>query len=54
MNLSKNDQATKGEILTKKNTNKKIIKFFATEENINFHKKMVSEIKDPVWKKYNY
>ena len=54
MNLSKNDQATKGEILTKKNTNKKIIKFFATEENINFHKKMVSEIKDPVWKIYNY
>lgn len=54
MNLSKNNEINKDEILIKKNTNKKAIKFLATEENISLHKEMVSKIKDPVWKKYNY
>ena len=54
MNLSKNSKNNKDEALTKEITDKKIMNFFATEENINLHKKMVSKIKDPVWKKYNY
>ena len=54
MNLSKNSQINKDEILTQKNSNKKITKFFSSEGDISLHKKMVSEIKDPVWKKYDY
>jgi DNA polymerase-3 subunit epsilon len=54
MNLIKNHKLNKSDILTKKNTDKKIIKFLPTEGDINLHKKMVSEIKDPIWKKYNY
>lgn len=54
MNLIKNHKLNKSDILTKKNTDKKIIKFLPAEGDINLHKKMVSEIKDPIWKKYNY
>ena len=54
MNLIKNNKTNKGEVLTKENIDKKTIKFLPTEDDINLHKKMVSEIKDPVWKKYNY
>ena len=54
MNLSKNSKINKDETVLKENVDKKIIKFLATEDNISLHKKMVSEIKDPVWKKYTY
>ena len=54
MNLSKTGKINKDEILIKENVDKKMIKFFATEKDIGVHKKMVSEIKNPVWKKYNY
>ena len=54
MNLSKSSKINKDEISTKDDTSKKIIKFFATEESVKLHKKMIAEIKDPVWKKYNY
>ena len=54
MNLSKDSKVNKAEIVASEKTNKKIIKFYATEENISIHKKMVSKIKDPVWKKYTY
>ena len=54
MNLIKDNKIIKDESLTKHNINKKITKFFPTEEDIGLHKKMVDEIKDPVWKKYNY
>ena len=54
MNLSKNSKNNKDGALIKEIADKKIMNFFATEENINLHKKMVSKIKDPIWKKYNY
>ena len=54
MNLAKNSKINKDEKLIKENIDKKIIKFFPTKEDVHLHKKMVSEIKDPVWKKYSY
>ncbi len=54
MNLSKNNN-TETKITSKKETNsKKIITFKALEEDLILHKKTVSEIKEAVWKKYNY
>ena len=54
MNLSKNNQTIIDESTTKEKGVIKILKFNPLEEDIILHKKMVSEIKDPVWKKYNY
>ena len=54
MNLTKTNINDKDEILIKESNDKKITKFLVTEDSINLHKKMISEIKDPVWKKYNY
>ena len=54
MNLKKNSKTSKNQTQTKENFNKNIIKFFPTDEDVSVHKKMVSNIKDPVWKKYNY
>ena len=54
MNLTKNSTINKSEALTEKNNNKKLIKFLATEEDKSLHKKMISGIKDPFWKKFNY
>lgn len=54
MNLSKDSKTNNDEIVSNEKNNKKIIKYSATEEYINLHKKMVSKIKDPVWKKYTY
>ena len=53
MNLSKSNK-TKIEQEKTKEDNKNIIKFNPSEQDIMLHKKMVSEIKQPVWKKYNY
>ncbi len=54
MNLSK-DNKTKTDQTSKRETNnKKIITFKVLEEDLALHKKTVSEIKDAVWKKYNY
>jgi DNA polymerase-3 subunit epsilon len=53
MNLSKSNK-TKIEQEKTKEDNKNIIKFNPSEQDIILHKKMVSEIKQPVWKKYNY
>ena len=54
MNLSKKN-TTKTENQTKKEYNKKNIrKFKPSEEDVNLHRKMVNEIKQAVWKKYNY
>ena len=53
MNLSKRNK-TKIEQEKTKEDNKNIIKFNPSEQDIMLHKKMVSEIKQPVWKKYNY
>ena len=54
MNLTKNTKIKKSENLVKENIDKKIIKFYSTEEEISLHKKMISEIKDPILNKYNY
>jgi DNA polymerase III subunit epsilon len=54
MNLAKNNQE-----INKTNNNKvinqeNITKFIPLKEDIELHRKMVSEIKQPIWKKYNY
>ena len=54
MNLTKERKMSKGENLIKQNIDKKIINFTSTKEDINLHKKMVSEIKNSIWKKYSY
>ena len=54
MNLSKGNRTNNDQKKTKENKIKNIIKIKLSEEDIIVHKKMVSEIKDPVWKKYNY
>ena len=48
---------TKTNTNIRKNTNlriKKIIKLIPLEEDTDLHKKMLKEIKNPVWKKYDY
>ena len=54
MNLSKDSKINSDEILIKETIDKKIVKFLATKESVGIHKNMISKIKDPVWKKYNY
>jgi len=54
MNLSKKNTTNNHQKKTKENNTKKIIKINPLEDDILLHKKMVSDIKDPVWKKYNY
>jgi len=54
MNLSKGNRTNNDQKKTEENNIKNIIKIKLSEEDIIVHKKMVSEIKDPVWKKYNY
>ena len=54
MNLAKNNQE-----INKTNTNKtinqeNITKFTPLKEDVELHRIMVSEIKQPLWKKYNY
>tara|TARA_Y100001970_G_scaffold244784_1_gene311267 strand:+ start:22238 stop:22918 length:681 start_codon:yes stop_codon:yes gene_type:complete len=54
MNLLKKD-SLKTDITTTEEMNKKnIIKFHPLEEDLGAHKKMVNELKDSIWKKYNY
>ena len=54
MNLSKSNKTKTRQTKTTEDNIKSIIKFISTEEDIKLHKKMVSQIKQPVWKKYNY
>ena len=54
MNLSKNHKTDSDNGTIKENNMKKIIKFNPLEEDTILHKKMVTEIKEPIWKKYNY
>jgi len=53
MNLAKNNQEV-NKTHNKTNSQKSIIKFTPLKEDIDLHKTMVSEIKQAVWKKYNY
>ena len=54
MNLAKNNQEMNKLHNNKTSNQKNIIKFKALKEDIDLHKMMVSEIKQAVWKKYNY
>ena len=53
MNLSKSNKTKIRQEKTQED-NKNIIKFEPSAQDIILHKKMISEIKQPVWKKYNY
>ena len=54
MNLAKNNQETNKTNNNETSNQKNIIKFTPLKEDIELHRTMVSEIKQPVWKKYNY
>ena len=54
MNLSKDNKTKTNQTSKKEANNKKIITFQALEEDVALHKKTVGEIKEAVWKKYNY
>ena len=54
MNLSKDNKTKTNQTSKKETNNKKIITFQALEEDVALHKKTVGEIKEAVWKKYNY
>jgi DNA polymerase-3 subunit epsilon len=54
MNLSKNNKEKIKEQNTKANNQKTIIRYIPNEEDITSHKEMISKIKQPIWKKYNY
>ena len=54
MNLSKDNKTKINQTTKKEGNNKTIISFTALEEDVVLHKKTVSEIKEAVWKKYNY
>ena len=54
MNLSKNNTETNKQKNTNKNKPKKVNSFIPLETDIILHKEMVNEIKQPIWKKYNY
>ena len=54
MNLLKNNINNEDKPINKKEIDRKILKYYPTEEDITLHKKMIIEIKDPVWKKYDY
>ena len=54
MDLAKNNQETNKTNNNETSNQKNIIKFTPLKEDIKLHRTMVSEIKQPVWKKYNY
>ena len=54
MNLAKNNQETNKKNNKKMTNQKNITKFTPSKEDVELHRIMVSEIKQPVWKKYNY
>ena len=54
MNLAKNNQETHKIDNSKTSNKKNITKFTPLKEDVDLHRMMVGEIKQPVWKKYNY
>ena len=54
MNLLKNNKEKNKEENTKKNNPKTTTSFIPSEKDTALHKEMVKEIKQPIWKKYNY
>ena len=54
MNLAKNNQGNNKTNNNKTSIPKNITKYKPVKEDVDLHRTMVSEIKQPVWKKYNY
>ena len=54
MNLTKNTKINTESSITKETGSANFTTLKPLEEDLLLHKKMISEIKDPVWKKYNY
>jgi len=54
MNLAKNNQETNKTKNNKTSNKKSITKFIPLEEDVELHRVMVGEIKQPIWRKYNY
>ncbi len=54
MNLSKSNTTKTNILNNKNNNNKRIVRFEPLEEDTTLHKKMITKIKEPIWKKYNY
>ena len=54
MNLLKNNKEKNKEENTKKNNLKNTTSFIPSKKDTALHKEMVKEIKQPIWKKYNY
>jgi len=54
MNLAKNNQEINKTDNSKTSNKKNITKFTPLKEDVDLHRMMVGEIKQPVWKKYNY
>ena len=54
MNLTKKNKDNFENKNIKTNKHKKIISFVPLEKDTDLHKKMISEIKQPIWKKYIY
>ncbi len=54
MNLLKNNKEKNKEENTKKNNPKTTTSFITSEKDTALHKEMVKQIKQPIWKKYDY
>ena len=54
MNLAKNKQETNKKNNNKTSNEKNITKFNPLKKDVDLHRIMVDEIKQPIWKKYNY
>ncbi len=54
MNLLKDTKPKKESAPHREIGEKTIVSFTPSEEDTNLHKKMISEIKEPIWKKFNY
>ena len=54
MSLTKNNTETSEKIKNTTSLQKNTIRFIPSNHEVELHRKMVSEIKQPVWKKYNY
>ena len=54
MSLTKNNTETSEKIKNTTSKQKSTIRFIPSNHEVEQHRKMVSEIKQPVWKKYNY
>ena len=54
MNLSKDNKIKTNQATKKETNNKSIISLQVLDDDVALHKKTVGEIKEAIWKKYNY